>query len=99
MPSLPNPIGFESSPKSGCPILAQQGWEGTNLNDRPHSHHTSIKEAPKRIVILSERGPERTRGPEEHLLFGVGSGVVNEESAFHSPTSCVPMQRNLATKH
>jgi hypothetical protein len=34
-------------------------------------------------VILSERDPERFWGPEERLLlFGVGSGVVSEESAF-----------------
>ncbi len=33
-------------------------------------------------VILSERIPERFRGPEERQLLGVGSGVVSEESAF-----------------
>ena len=33
-------------------------------------------------VILRERGPERFRGPKERQLFGVGSGVVSEESAF-----------------
>src|SRR5580658_5490402 len=38
-------------------------------------------------VILSERGPERTRGPAERQLCGVGSGVVSEESAFRAETS------------
>src|ERR1019366_4333792 len=36
-------------------------------------------------VILSERGPERFRGPQRAMLFGAGSGVVNEESAFSLP--------------
>ena len=36
------------------------------------------------IVILSERSPERFRGPEERKLLGVGSGVVSEESAFRA---------------
>ena len=33
-------------------------------------------------VILSARARERFRGPEERQLFGAGSGVVSEESAF-----------------
>jgi len=38
-------------------------------------------------VILSERDPERFRGPKEReSLFGVGSGVVSEESAFPRST-------------
>ena len=36
-------------------------------------------------VILSERGPERFEGSRRAKLFGVGSGVVNEESASSLP--------------
>jgi hypothetical protein len=33
-------------------------------------------------VILSERGPERFKGPKEReSFFGAGSGVASEESA------------------
>jgi len=35
-------------------------------------------------VILNERGPERFRDPDERRLFGVGSGVGSEESAFQN---------------
>jgi hypothetical protein len=37
-------------------------------------------------VILNERGPERFTGPEERQLFGAGSGVGSEESAFQTLT-------------
>src|ERR1700758_1300578 len=59
--------------------------------------------ATKDRVILSERGPERFRGPEERELFGAGSGVVSEESAFRprlstkrqGTTSVVPPDHSL----
>ncbi len=47
----------------------------------------TLKLTISRSVILSERGPERTGAPKSILLFGVGSGVVSEESAVAIPAA------------
>jgi hypothetical protein len=60
----------ENRAKSRAVILERTG---------PRTYQSASQ---NRGVILRERGPERTRGPKERKLLGVGSGVVSEESAF-----------------